>query len=173
MVWRVGRRGARQVSASLSVPDQTGHVGGARPGRARHRQRIDYRTYRRPVFTELPWGGHGGAGGRAVQPAGQQRAPVVRDRRYRYSAVRAGQAGHHLLHRRAARTAHAPDQQNQCALAPIGLLVLVLFGLIILEPDFGTSMSLVLIAAVMVFAAGLNYRYIVGAALCAIPVAWL
>jgi cell division protein FtsW len=52
--------------------------------------------------------------------------------------------------------------------------VLVLFGLIILEPDFGTSMSLVLIAAVMVFAAGLNYRYIVGAALCAIPpVAWL
>jgi hypothetical protein len=34
-------------------------------------------------------------------------------------------------------------------------------------------MSLVLIAAVMVFAAGLNYRYIVGAALCAIPVAWL
>ena len=55
------------------------------------------------------------------------------------------------------------------ALAPIGLLVLMLFTLIILEPDFGTSMSLVLIATAMVFAAGLNYSYILGAALCALP----
>ena len=47
--------------------------------------------------------------------------------------------------------------------------MLALFGLILLEPDFGTSMSLLLIAAVMVFAAGLNYRYIVGAVLCALP----
>ena len=36
-------------------------------------------------------------------------------------------------------------------------------GLIMLEPDFGTSMSLMLIAAVMIFGAGLNYRYILGA----------
>ena len=43
----------------------------------------------------------------------------------------------------------------------------VLVGLILLEPDFGTAMSLALIAAVMVFAAGLNYGYIVGAALIA------
>ena len=35
-------------------------------------------------------------------------------------------------------------------------------ALILLEPDFGTAMSLLLIVAVMVFAAGLNYRYIVG-----------
>jgi cell division protein FtsW len=55
------------------------------------------------------------------------------------------------------------------ALAPIGLLVFALFTLIILEPDFGTSMSLVLIATAMVFAAGLNYSYILGAALCALP----
>ena len=55
------------------------------------------------------------------------------------------------------------------ALAPIGLMVGCLFALIILEPDFGTSMSLVLIAAVMVFAAGLNYTYILGVALCALP----
>ena len=40
-------------------------------------------------------------------------------------------------------------------------------ALILLEPDFGTSMSLALIAAVMVFAAGLNYGYIVGALLAA------
>jgi cell division protein FtsW len=55
------------------------------------------------------------------------------------------------------------------ALPPIGIAVGCLVGLIMLEPDFGTAMSLVLIAAVMVFAAGLNYRYIVGAVLIALP----
>ena len=30
-------------------------------------------------------------------------------------------------------------------------------------------MSILLVAAVMVFAAGLNYRYVVGAILCALP----
>ncbi len=56
------------------------------------------------------------------------------------------------------------------ALVPIGIVLMCLVGLIMLEPDFGTSMSLVLIAAVMVFAAGLNYRYILGTALAALPV---
>jgi cell division protein FtsW len=55
------------------------------------------------------------------------------------------------------------------SLIPIGLVVISLVGLILLEPDFGTSMSLVAIAAVMVFAAGLHYTYIVGAVLCALP----
>jgi len=55
------------------------------------------------------------------------------------------------------------------ALLPIGIVVCGLFALIMLEPDFGTSMSLALIAAVMVFSAGLNYAYIVGAALTALP----
>jgi len=55
------------------------------------------------------------------------------------------------------------------ALAPIAVVIAGLVGLILLEPDFGTSMSLVAIAGVMVFAAGLNYTYIVGAALCALP----
>ena len=55
------------------------------------------------------------------------------------------------------------------ALLPIGLVVGLLVGLILLEPDFGTSMSLALIAGVMVFAAGLNYRYIFGAALALLP----
>jgi cell division protein FtsW len=52
---------------------------------------------------------------------------------------------------------------------PIGIVVSGLVGLILLEPDFGTSMSLALIAAVMVFAAGLNYTYIMGAALAMLP----
>jgi cell division protein FtsW len=55
------------------------------------------------------------------------------------------------------------------ALLPIGIVVVGLVVLIMLEPDFGTAMSLALIAAVMVFAAGLNYTYIVGAMLAAVP----
>jgi cell division protein FtsW len=55
------------------------------------------------------------------------------------------------------------------AVLPIGIVVGVLVGLILLEPDFGTSMSLALIAAVMIFAAGLNYTYILGAMLALIP----
>jgi cell division protein FtsW len=59
------------------------------------------------------------------------------------------------------------------SLLPIGLVVAVLVGLILLEPDFGTSMSVVLIAAAMVFAAGLNYRYVVGALLAALPAVYI
>jgi cell division protein FtsW len=59
------------------------------------------------------------------------------------------------------------------SLLPIGIVVTVLVGLILLEPDFGTSMSLILTAAAMVFAAGLNYRYIVGALLVALPTVYV
>jgi cell division protein FtsW len=57
------------------------------------------------------------------------------------------------------------------ALLPIGLVVGVLVGLILFEPDFGTSMSLALIAAVMVFAAGLSYMYVAAAGLMLLPLA--
>ena len=59
------------------------------------------------------------------------------------------------------------------ALLPIGLVIVPLIGLILVEPDFGTSMSLVIIVAVMIFAAGLNYRYVVGAVLCSIPALYI
>jgi cell division protein FtsW len=55
---------------------------------------------------------------------------------------------------------------------PIGTVVGGLVGLILLEPDLGTAMTLVLISIAMVFAAGLNYRYIVGAMLCGVPVVY-
>jgi cell division protein FtsW len=55
------------------------------------------------------------------------------------------------------------------ALAPICIVVGILVLLILLEPDFGTSMSLALIAAVMVFAAGLNYGYIIAAFVALLP----
>ncbi len=96
--------------------------------------RIDYRTYRQPVFI---W-----------------TALVV--------VVAA------LLERRM----HRIDEVAY-SLLPIGMVVTLLVGLILLEPDFGTSMSLVLIALVMVFAAGLDYRYIAGAALTAFPALYI
>ena len=56
------------------------------------------------------------------------------------------------------------------ALLPIGIVVGVLVGLILIEPDFGTAMTLALIAAVMVFAAGLSYTYVFGVILVGLPV---
>src|SRR5436190_10341055 len=66
------------------------------------------------------------------------------------------------------RRLHRINEFNY-ALLPIAVVVGGIVGLILLEPDFGTSMSLLLIAAVMVFAAGINYRYVLGVFLCALP----
>src|SRR4051812_35370896 len=132
--------------------------------------RIDYRHYREPTFI---WsalalvalalvcvyfrapvnGAHRwfGVGGIGVQPSELAKLVAIV-----FIAA--------LLERRM----HRIDEIGY-ALLPIGIVVLVLVGLILVEPDFGTSMSLVIIAAVMVFAAGLNWRYVVGATLLALP----
>jgi cell division protein FtsW len=57
----------------------------------------------------------------------------------------------------------------QYSLLPIFIVVGGMFGLIVLEPDYGTALSLLLIAGLMVFAAGLHYRYLVGGTLLALP----
>ena len=67
------------------------------------------------------------------------------------------------------RRMHRINEVNY-ALLPIAIVVGGIVGLILLEPDFGTSMSLLLIAAIMVFAAGINYRYVAGVFLAALPV---
>jgi cell division protein FtsW len=54
-------------------------------------------------------------------------------------------------------------------LVPIGLVLAGFVALILPEPDLGTSVALVVIAGVMVFAAGIDYRYIAGLALSALP----
>ncbi len=59
------------------------------------------------------------------------------------------------------------------SLLPIGVTVGVIVGLILVEPDLGTAVSVLMIAAVMVFAAGINYRYFVGLLLTALPAAYL
>jgi cell division protein FtsW len=55
------------------------------------------------------------------------------------------------------------------SLLPIGLIVGSLVALILLEPDFGTAVSLLAVISVMIFAAGISYRYLLGAALLALP----
>ena len=59
------------------------------------------------------------------------------------------------------------------SLLPIGIVLCGMVGLILLQPDFGTAVSLVLIVAVMVFAAGLHYRYFIGTLLAMVPILYL
>jgi len=132
--------------------------------------RIDYRTYREPVFIWTCLGTVGGAlivvlfmpavnnarrwfgvGGVGVQPSELAKLAAI----FFIAA---------LLERRRHRI-----NEIGYALLPIAVVVVCLVGLILLEPDFGTSASVVLIATVMVFAAGVDYRYVIGALLVAIP----
>ena len=55
------------------------------------------------------------------------------------------------------------------ALAPVALVTGLVCGLIVLEPDFGTAFTLLMIVGVMVFAAGLPYRYLAGLTLVVAP----
>jgi cell division protein FtsW len=136
--------------------------------------RIDYRNYREPafiwtclgfvalalvaVFFSVPVNGARrwfGVGGIGVQPSELSKLVAI----FFIAA---------LLERRM----HRFDDVGY-ALLPIGIVVIGLVALILPEPDFGTAMSLLLIAAVMVFAAGLNYRYLIGVALAALPVLYI
>lgn len=55
-------------------------------------------------------------------------------------------------------------------LAPIALVAGAVAGLILLAPDFGTASTLLLTVSVMVFVAGLHWRFVFGALLAAIPI---
>src|SRR6202163_725417 len=136
--------------------------------------KVDYRTYREPVFiwcclglailalvavlfsapvnNARRWFGMAGIG---VQPSEFAKLAAII-----FIAA--------ILERRM----HRIDEVTY-SLLPIGIVVAVLVGLILLEPDFGTSMSLILIAAAMVFTAGLHYRYIAGALLAALPAVYI
>jgi len=136
--------------------------------------RIDYRTYRNDVFV---WGALGivclllllvffsppvngtrrwfNLGGLGIQPSELAKISAVF-----FTAL--------ILERRM----HRIDELKY-SLLPIAIVVGVMFGLIVLEPDYGTAISLLLIIGLMVFAAGLNYRYLVGSALVALPVLYI
>src|SRR5688572_6985842 len=70
------------------------------------------------------------------------------------------------------RRMHRIDEL-QYSLLPIVIVTGGMFGLILLEPDYGTALSLVAIIGLMVFAAGLHYRYLVGTALVALPALYI
>src|SRR5579885_1727181 len=110
--------------------------------------RVDYRTYREPVFIWSCLGVVGcalvivlfmpavnnakrwfGVGGIGVQPSELAKLAAI----FFIAA---------LLERRMHRI-----NEVGYALVPIALVMSLLFGLILLEPDFGTSMSIVIICA--------------------------
>lgn len=67
------------------------------------------------------------------------------------------------------------DNINDLAftLAPIAIIVAFLAGLIVLEPDLGTAVSLLVISVVLLFIAGLDLRFIAGAVILAAPAFYL
>src|SRR5918993_3046966 len=59
------------------------------------------------------------------------------------------------------------------SLVPVAIVLGCVVGLIMLQPDLGTALTIVVIVAAMVFAAGINYRYIVGLLLISLPAAYI
>ena len=59
----------------------------------------------------------------------------------------------------------------RASIVPIGGVAVAMAMLIFFEPDFGTAAALVATVAVMLFAAGLSYRYLVTLACAVVPVA--
>ena len=51
--------------------------------------------------------------------------------------------------------------------------VLILIGLVVIEPDLGTAVEMFIIAVAMLYVAGLDGKYILGAGVAAIPVVYL
>ena len=136
--------------------------------------RVDYRTYRNEAFIWAVLGFVGlllvavlfsapingtrrwfGLGGLGIQPSELAKLACVL-----FAAL--------ILERRMQRI-----DDLSYSLLPIGIVVGGMVGLIMLQPDYGTAMTLVLIVGAMVYAAGLHYSYIVGTALVLVPVLYI
>jgi cell division protein FtsW len=123
--------------------------------------RVDYRNYRQPAFIWTGLGfvgmalvavlfGHpinGASRWLGIGPLGIQPSELAKVVVIVFIAA--------LLERRMDQMAESPR-----ALFPIGVVLAVIVGLILAEPDLGTAVSVLMIAAVMLFAAGINYRYV-------------
>ena len=132
--------------------------------------RIDYRTYRQPivVWTALAIAGvaltavlfsrpvNGATRWIGVGPLGVQPSELAKLAVVIFIAA--------LLERRMERIDDVPY-----ALLPIGIVVAAVVGLILAEPDLGTGVSVLIIAAVMVFSAGVSYHYVLGLFLASVP----
>src|SRR5437870_1168874 len=58
-------------------------------------------------------------------------------------------------------------------LVPVAVIVALLAGLIVLQPDLGTAVSLLLISGVLLFVAGLDLRWIAASIIFALPAFYL
>src|SRR5258708_7757637 len=61
----------------------------------------------------------------------------------------------------------------KCSLVPVAVVLGAVVGLIMLQPDLGTALAIIVIVSAMVFAAGINYRYIIGLLLVSLPAAYV
>ncbi len=59
------------------------------------------------------------------------------------------------------------------SLVPVAIVLGGVVGLIMLQPDLGTALSIIVIVSAMIFAAGINYRYIIGLLLVSLPAAYV
>lgn len=59
------------------------------------------------------------------------------------------------------------------SLVPVAIVLGGVVGLIMLQPDLGTALSVIVIVSAMIFAAGINYRYIIGLLLVSLPAAYV
>ena len=136
--------------------------------------RIDYRCYRQPLVI---WAGLGITvagllvvlfsspvnGARRwlhVGPLGVQPSELAKIVVIMFTAA--------LLERRMDRI-----DEPAHSLLPIGIVTGAIVGLILVEPDLGTAVSVLVIALAMVFAAGISYRYVVSLVLLSLPALYL
>ncbi len=128
--------------------------------------RIDYRSYRQPVVI---WTGlgivtlaliavlfskevNGARRWMLLGPLGIQPSELAKIAIILFTAA--------LLERRMERI-----NELSYALLPIGFATGGIVGLVLIEPDLGTAVSILVIAGAMVFAAGISYRYVFGLSL--------
>jgi cell division protein FtsW len=136
--------------------------------------RIDYRCYRQPIVI---WTGiviaalalvgvlfvqpvNGASRWLSIGPLGVQPSELAKIVVILFIAA--------LLERRMDRI-----DEIGYSLLPIGVVTGAVVGLILVEPDLGTAASVLVIAAAMVFAAGVSYRYVVGLFVVSVPAFYL
>lgn len=140
--------------------------------------RVDYRIYKQPVLIWTALGGvfvalvavlfmphiNGTARWFGVGPVGLQPSEVAKVVLTIFAAA--------LLERRMHRI-----NEVAYALLPIAIATGLFVLLILLEPDFGTSVAIIGIVASIIFAAGLSYRYLIGGLVVGAPtllaIAWI
>ena len=124
---------------------------------------VDYRRLRRPgVIYTLLGGVAGAAGRRALLAAAQRHPPLVLRRRRVDPALGAGEAGADPLPRLPDR-AQGGAGHELSFLLPAAFFTVLTAALILLEPDMGTAVLLCATFFLMIFLAGLSWRYIVAA----------